>query len=104
MCSLVLGGLCVPWITEDGESLEEAGLRELREETGLVVTEEERKSSHILGLWESVYPPVLAMGQPKRHHVVVYLHITLNKASAQLNTEFKVSISIEYLEFPVALF
>lgn len=74
---------------EDGESLEEAVLRELREETGLVVTEEERKSSHILGLWESVYPPALGMGQPKRHHVVVYLHITLSKASEQLNNEFK---------------
>ncbi|KAK8376582.1 hypothetical protein O3P69_009893 [Scylla paramamosain] len=74
---------------EDGESLEDAVLRELCEETGLEVTEEERKSSHILGLWESVYPPVLAMGEPKRHHVVVYLHITLSRASEQLNKEFK---------------
>ncbi|KAG0726384.1 Nucleoside diphosphate-linked moiety X motif 17 [Chionoecetes opilio] len=74
---------------EDGESLEEAGLRELLEETGLTVTEEERKSSRVLGLWESVYPPVLGMGVPKRHHVVVYLHITLHKASEQLNKEFE---------------
>ena len=82
------------WTTEDGESLEEAVLRELTEETGLVVTEEERKSSHILGLWESVFPPVLAIGEPKRHHVVVYLHITLNKAFQQLNKEFKVNVTI----------
>lgn len=74
---------------EDGESLEEAALRELEEETGLLVTEEERKSSHILGLWESVFPPVLSMGDPKRHHIVVYLHITLGKTSEQLNKEFK---------------
>lgn len=55
-----------------------------------MVTEEERKSSHILGLWESVFPPVLSMGDPKRHHIVVYLHITLGKTSEQLNKEFKV--------------
>ncbi|XP_045120877.1 nucleoside diphosphate-linked moiety X motif 17-like [Portunus trituberculatus] len=74
---------------EDGESLVDAVLRELNEETGLEVTEEEKKSSHILGLWESVYPPVLAMGEPKRHHVVVYLHITVSRPSQQLNKEFK---------------
>ncbi|MPC14856.1 Nucleoside diphosphate-linked moiety X motif 17 [Portunus trituberculatus] len=77
------------WPTEDGESLVDAVLRELNEETGLEVTEEEKKSSHILGLWESVYPPVLAMGEPKRHHVVVYLHITVSRPSQQLNKEFK---------------
>lgn len=80
------------WSPEDGESLEEAALRELWEETGLVVTEEERKRSHILGLWESVYPPVLAMGEPKRHHVVVYIHTTHSKTAEQLRKEFKVSV------------
>lgn len=95
---------------EDGESLEDAVLRELSEETGLEVTEEERKSSHILGLWESVYPPVLAMGEPKRHHVVVYLHITLSRASGHLNKEFKLCpeevdaaawLSVDLIKFSV---
>lgn len=72
--------------------MEEAVVRELEEETGLLVTEEERENSHILGLWESVYPPVLSMGEPKRHHVVVYLHIMLSRTSEQLSKEFKVRI------------
>lgn len=98
---LLLFGAYYPYTTEDGESLEDAVLRELSEETGLEVTEEERKSSHILGLWESVYPPVLAMGEPKRHHVVVYLHITLSRASGHLNKEFKVSMRPECRGFAV---
>lgn len=57
---------------EDGETLLEAGLRELSEETGLKLNNS-LNHSHILCLWESVYPYILSMGQPKRHHVVIYL-------------------------------
>lgn len=78
------------FISEDGETLEDAALRELEEETGLVLTPTERKTSNILGLWESVYPPVLPMGLPKRHHIVVYLHIALDRTSQDLQNNFKV--------------
>lgn len=78
-------------ITEDGESLEDAVLRELEEETGLVVTAAERQSNHILGLWESVFPPLLSLGHPKRHHVVVYIHMILERSSEELQNQFKVS-------------
>lgn len=61
-----------------------------------MVTQDEKKSSHILGLWESVYPPVLSYGDPKRHHVVVYLHIILSKASEELNKELKVRMLSEF--------
>lgn len=64
---------------DEGENLIQTALRELCEETGLFI-ETEIKSWHVLCLWESVYPPVLTMGSPKRHHIVVYLHI-LSKAS-----------------------
>ncbi|XP_053653039.1 nucleoside diphosphate-linked moiety X motif 17 isoform X2 [Cherax quadricarinatus] len=74
---------------EEGENLEDAALRELMEETGLVITAEEYQSVHILGLWESVFPPLLSMGQPRRHHIVVYLHIVLQRASEELQKEFK---------------
>ncbi|XP_071549467.1 nucleoside diphosphate-linked moiety X motif 17-like isoform X2 [Panulirus ornatus] len=74
---------------EDGESLVDAVLRELEEETGLVVTEEERQSCHILGLWESVFPPLLSLGHPKRHHVVIYLHMVLERSSEKLQNQLK---------------
>ena len=41
----------------------------------------------VLCLWESVYPYILSMGQPKRHHVVVYLHLSLNTAAAELRNK-----------------
>ena len=54
---------------EFGENLLQAGLRELQEETGLDVGGL-MESSEVLCLWESVYPYILSMGQPKRHHIV----------------------------------
>ncbi|XP_041842925.1 nucleoside diphosphate-linked moiety X motif 17-like isoform X2 [Melanotaenia boesemani] len=57
---------------EPDETLLEAGLRELEEETGLKLQPEE-VSPGILGLWESVFPPMLSRGLPQRHHVVVYM-------------------------------
>ncbi|KAF6726832.1 Nucleoside diphosphate-linked moiety X motif 17 [Oryzias melastigma] len=57
---------------EPEETMLEAGLRELQEETGLRLDPEE-VSSRVLGLWESVFPPLLSRGLPHRHHVVVYM-------------------------------
>ena len=37
-----------------------------------------------LCLWESVYPALLAKGDPKRHTMVVYLHIFVEKTSQDL--------------------
>ncbi|KAK5861624.1 hypothetical protein PBY51_017084, partial [Eleginops maclovinus] len=54
------------------ETLLDAGLRELREETGLKL-EPEEGSPNILGLWESVFPALLSRGLPQRHHIVVFL-------------------------------
>ncbi|CAL4193667.1 unnamed protein product, partial [Meganyctiphanes norvegica] len=73
---------------EQDESLETAVLRELQEETGLDVISN-ISSSNILGLWESVFPPVLSMGPPKRHHIVVYKHITVNASTLQLQRKLK---------------
>ncbi|XP_074930989.1 m7GpppN-mRNA hydrolase NUDT17 isoform X2 [Phalacrocorax aristotelis] len=57
---------------EPGEELLATGLRELEEETGLRL-EAGTFSWRMLGLWESVYPPALSQGLPRRHHVVAYL-------------------------------
>ncbi|XP_031695342.1 m7GpppN-mRNA hydrolase NUDT17 [Anarrhichthys ocellatus] len=57
---------------EPDETLLEAGLRELKEETGLKL-EPEGASPKVLGLWESVFPPMLSRGLPQRHHIVVYM-------------------------------
>ena len=37
--------------------------------------------SRCLGLWESVYPPALDQGTPIRHHVVVYLNVSVTGLS-----------------------
>ncbi|KAL9973574.1 hypothetical protein ACROYT_G020047 [Oculina patagonica] len=56
---------------EPGETLHQAFLRELSEETGLTFSEGNLNIAP-LGLWESVFPPILSMGLPVRHHIVVY--------------------------------
>ncbi|XP_023345985.1 nucleoside diphosphate-linked moiety X motif 17 [Eurytemora carolleeae] len=54
---------------ELGESLEAAVSREMFEETGLNT---EGCTVQLLCMWESVYPYILSMGQPTRHHLVLY--------------------------------
>lgn len=75
---------------EPDETLLEAGLRELREETGLKL-EPQKLSPKILGLWESVYPPMLSRGLPQRHHIVVY--ILLHSALTHLQLQDSLSPS-----------
>ncbi|CAB3363429.1 Hypothetical predicted protein [Cloeon dipterum] len=72
---------------EINETLIDAGLRELKEETGL----ELRAGSaiRILCLWESVYPFILGLGLPNRHHVVVYLLAKCDKTSQELTKHIK---------------
>jgi 8-oxo-dGTP pyrophosphatase MutT (NUDIX family) len=74
--------------SEDQESVIVTGLREVFEETGLDI-KDDIKLVEPLCLWESVYPPLLAKGEPKRHTMVLYLHIQVNKTSKQLQSEVK---------------
>uniref|UniRef100_A0A8C5DQH8 m7GpppN-mRNA hydrolase NUDT17 n=1 Tax=Gouania willdenowi TaxID=441366 RepID=A0A8C5DQH8_GOUWI len=69
---------------ESDETLLEAGLRELKEETGLEL-DQNHVCPQILGMWESVFPPFLSRGSPHRHHVVVYmlLHSPLSHLQLQ---------------------
>ncbi|XP_061872136.1 nucleoside diphosphate-linked moiety X motif 17 [Colius striatus] len=57
---------------EPDEELLAVGLRELQEETGLRL-DAGTFSWRMLGLWESIYPPLLSRGLPRRHHIVAYL-------------------------------
>ncbi|GAB1609168.1 hypothetical protein Ahia01_001202200 [Argonauta hians] len=68
---------------EENETLLEAAMRELCEETGLKITPElcEDNTLDCIGLWESVYPAKLRYGLPNRHHLVVYLHRKLKNLS-----------------------
>ena len=69
--------------SENSETILDTGLREVLEETGLDV-KKFMLNVEPLCLWESVYPALLAKGDPKRHQIVVYLHIVLNKNSREL--------------------
>ncbi|XP_045216681.2 nucleoside diphosphate-linked moiety X motif 17-like [Mercenaria mercenaria] len=79
---------------EQNETLLEAGLRELKEETGLHITPDmcHLDTVHVLAVWESVFPPKLTLGQSKRHHAVVYLHAKLKSKYTvhSLNSEVKI--------------
>lgn len=75
---------------EVGESLFGAGVRELREETGLELNN--TASHHVLGLWESVYPHKLEFGDPVRQHVVVYLAVKSSSTAKELSKQLKVNI------------
>ncbi|XP_026855746.2 nucleoside diphosphate-linked moiety X motif 17 [Electrophorus electricus] len=71
---------------ELGEKLADAGFRELREETGLSLSPEDISSSRLLGLWESVYPPMLSRGLPQRHHIVTYMLLSTHLTHLQLQS------------------
>ncbi|CAG5125624.1 unnamed protein product [Candidula unifasciata] len=77
----IFPGLWVPpgGHIEENETMLEAGLRELKEETGLNLKPSDclQNKIYLLALWESVYPPKLSVGPPVRHHIVVYFHAKL---------------------------
>lgn len=54
---------------EDKETLVDASIREVREETGIEV---KRENMQVFALWESVYPTFIEIGLPSRHHLIVY--------------------------------
>ncbi|XP_068271109.1 nucleoside diphosphate-linked moiety X motif 17 isoform X5 [Nyctibius grandis] len=73
---------------EPGEELLAVGLRELEEETGLRLPAG-TFSWGTLGLWESLYPPMLSRGLPRRHHVVTYLLLRSDEPHAQLEARMR---------------
>ncbi|XP_040899411.1 nucleoside diphosphate-linked moiety X motif 17 isoform X2 [Toxotes jaculatrix] len=75
---------------EPDETLLDAGLRELKEETGLKL-EPEKVRPKILGLWESVYPPMLSRGLPQRHHIVIYMLLHSSLSHLQLQSSLSPS-------------
>ncbi|UJR13861.1 hypothetical protein I4U23_000869 [Adineta vaga] len=63
----------------------QAGIRELHEEVGIEVNENELKTSRILGLWESAFPVDLSHDLPRRHHIVVYVHVRSSRTSNEIS-------------------
>ncbi|XP_077992961.1 m7GpppN-mRNA hydrolase NUDT17-like [Glandiceps talaboti] len=82
------------WVPPGGhvelnENIIEAGLRELHEETGLHLNPQECPGQ-ITALWESVYPPYLSRGLPRRHHIVVYVTIDVKENHDVLDQRIKI--------------
>jgi len=73
-----------------GESLIHGALRELEEETGLVL-DSRNTITRLLCLWESAYPPLIALGEPRSHHVVLYFHSKSSETWKHLQARIKVS-------------
>ncbi|CAF4084414.1 unnamed protein product [Rotaria magnacalcarata] len=69
---------------EQDETIEQAGIRELFEEVGIEVNKNELETSKILALWESSFPVDLNHGLPRRHHIVIYLHVESSRASDEI--------------------
>ncbi|XP_029927332.1 m7GpppN-mRNA hydrolase NUDT17 [Myripristis murdjan] len=90
---------------EPDETLLAAGLRELQEETGLKL-EPDDVCPQILGLWESVYPPMLSRGSPQRHHIVTYMLLHSPLTHLQLQAALRPSpaevSSCLWLDVPLA--
>ncbi|XP_065178907.1 nucleoside diphosphate-linked moiety X motif 17-like [Sycon ciliatum] len=76
---------------EEGESLEQAALREVTEETGLCLSDSERATSRVLCLWESAYPALLCQGVPRRHHIIAYIGIQCADDHSSLLQRMKAS-------------
>ncbi|XP_063213461.1 nucleoside diphosphate-linked moiety X motif 17 isoform X3 [Chroicocephalus ridibundus] len=87
-----------------GDKLLDVGLRELEEETGLRL-EAGTFSWRMLGLWESIYPPMLSRGLPRRHHIVTYLLLLCQEPHQGLDARMRPSESevsaYAWLEPPV---
>ncbi|XP_040474764.1 nucleoside diphosphate-linked moiety X motif 17 isoform X2 [Falco naumanni] len=77
---------------EPDEELLDVGLRELEEETGLRL-DAGTFSWRMLGLWESIYPPMLSRGLPRRHHIVTYLLLLSAEPHEQLEARMRPSES-----------
>lgn len=73
---------------EVGESIIHGALRELEEETGLVLDPRNTRT-RLLCLWESAYPPLIALGEPRNHHVVLYFHSKSSETWKQLQAGIK---------------
>lgn len=77
--------------TEINETLIDAALRELKEETGIALGTS--TTFQVYCLWESVYPFILGLGLPSRHHVVVYLLAKSDLTSDQFVDKMKVTLN-----------
>lgn len=75
---------------EPDETVLEAGLRELKEETGLSLSRDQVQT-RVLGLWESVFPARLSTGLPQRHHIVVFVLLKTTLSHIQLQNDLRPS-------------
>lgn len=69
------------------EQLWQAGLRELKEETGIEVSAA-RDALHLLGFWESIYPSRLEVGPLRKQHLVAFFHYRLPDDLSEVDVKF----------------
>lgn len=95
---------------EQGESVEQAVLREIREETGLAFELREGQAylegqpctCHPFLLYESVFPSLLEAGLPQSQNLIIFYHIRLQQTATSLqvlnSSEVDVSIWLSHGE------
>jgi 8-oxo-dGTP pyrophosphatase MutT (NUDIX family) len=75
---------------EKGESLLETGKREVEEETGVKLADEDMR---LCGLWESCYPVQLDHGPLKKHHLVVFYRAIVHKPTTEITLRLQEEVS-----------
>jgi len=73
---------------EKDETMLEAALRELHEETGIFLSTEEYQAKELF-LFESCYPSFKELGLPKRRHVILIYHIATKLTLSSLQQRVK---------------
>eukprot|EP00697_Spironema_sp_BW2_P007518 gnl/Spiro4/21819_TR10702_c0_g1_i1.p1 gnl/Spiro4/21819_TR10702_c0_g1~~gnl/Spiro4/21819_TR10702_c0_g1_i1.p1 ORF type:complete len:322 (+),score=56.24 gnl/Spiro4/21819_TR10702_c0_g1_i1:30-968(+) len=64
---------------DEGETFWQTGVREVCEETGVLL---DVRAVRPLAMWESVYPRVLEQGEPRAHHLVLFLTARVDTAAS----------------------
>lgn len=82
-------------IEEHDKDMIDTAQRELQEETGISAS---RECFSPIAMWESVFPTFIHQGSPRRHHLVIYVHASVNLFQDHSDQEVALQILKPQLE------